>query len=333
MWTSGITQGLMWRAFTSEGTLKYPDFSETVTQLFPFYWMRLIGGILYMIGLVIMMYNLYRSIAAAQQAGVDMSDPEFQAMSLPKEQPAQASGFAAWHRRLEGKPVTFGVLTLLAVIIGGPAQYIPLMVSKSNIPTIPSVRPYTALELEGRDIYVSEGCYNCHSQMVRPLKEEVVRYGEFSKSGEFVYDRPFQFGSKRTGPDLHRVGGKYPHFWHYRHMLDPRSTSPGSIMPPYPWLYEQDLDTSLTSRKLRAFKTLGAPYTREEVESAEKDLRLQATEITDALVSQGVTYQAGVENKKIIALIGYLQRLGTDIRGEQGGIDRVVPRPVVAEES
>ena len=153
--------------------------------------------------------------------------------------------------------------------------------------------------------------------MVRPFRDELVRYGEYSKAGEFVYDHPFQFGSKRTGPDLHRIGGKYPHFWHYRHMLEPQSTTPGSIMPKYPWLYENDLDTSLTIGKLEAMKTLGVPYSDEEIASGLDALKAEAAQIVSELQSQGVTETEGLERKEIIALIAYLQRLGTDIKGEK----------------
>lgn len=314
MWTAGITQGLMWRAFTSEGLLKYPEFIETVVRLIPFYWVRVCGGVLYLIGMLLMVYNVWQTIKASKAQHVDLSDPSFQVRPLSADPEDHASNPNPWHRKLEGRPVSFALLTLLAVIIGGPATYIPLVAIRSNVPTIASVKPYQPLELEGRDIYVREGCYTCHSQMVRPFRDEVVRYGEYSKPGEFVYDRPFQFGSKRTGPDLHRVGGKYNHFWHYRHMLDPRSTTPGSIMPSYAWLYDNDLDTSLTKKKLKAFKTMGAPYSDEEVAQAEQLLKEQAQKITAELTEQGVEAPEGLENKEIIALIAYLQRLGTDIK-------------------
>jgi cytochrome c oxidase cbb3-type subunit I/II len=313
MYTAGITQGLMWRAFNEDGTLKYPEFTETVTELFPFYWLRLIGGLLYLTGTLVMLYNVLMTVRSAQQSRVDLSDPEFKAIPFRYTEQKAKEG---WHRVLEGKPLLFGLLTLIAVFIGGPVQYIPLVAVKGNIPTIASVKPYTPLELEGRDIYVAEGCYNCHSQMVRPFREEVVRYGEYSKPGEFIYDRPFQFGSKRTGPDLHRVGGKYLDFWHFRHMLDPRSTSPGSIMPAYPWLYEKELDLSLTNRKIEAMRRLGAPYSKEETQRAVESAKLQAEALTEALYAQGVEKSAGLERKQIIALIAYLQRLGTDIKAD-----------------
>ena len=320
MWSAGITQGLMWRAFTPEGTLQYPEFIETVIRLIPFYWIRLIGGSLYVLGTVLMIYNLFKTIQVAKNEKVDLADPQYQAKALSAGSVEVDSKHPnPWHRKLEGMPITFSLLVLLSVIIGGPVSYIPLVAVKSNIPTIPSVQPYTALELEGRDIYIREGCYNCHSQMVRPLRDEVVRYGEYSKSGEFVYDRPFQFGSKRTGPDLHRVGGKYPHYWHYRHMLEPQSTTAGSIMPTYPWLYTDNLDTSLTVAKLGALQTLGAPYTEDQVSDSVNDLERQAKKITSELIEQGVSPKSNLEKKEIIALIAYLQRLGTDIKASGEG--------------
>ncbi|MCB9030236.1 MAG: cytochrome-c oxidase, cbb3-type subunit I [Deltaproteobacteria bacterium] len=317
MWSAGITQALMWWAFTDEGTLLYPEFIETVTKLIPFYWVRLLGGSMYLFGLLLMCYNVLKTIGVSKAKGADLSDPTYKAVALsaqPDEE--EANHPSPWHRRLEGKPVAFSILTLLAVIIGGPAQYIPLVAIKSNIATISSVKPYTALQLEGRDIYIREGCYNCHSQMVRPFRDETVRYGEYSKAGEFVYDHPFQFGSKRTGPDLHRVGGKYPHFWHYRHMAEPQSTTPGSIMPRYPWLYKNNLDTSLTSDKLKAMRTLGVPYTDQDISGASDSLKAEAQSLVEQLQSQGVTDTTGLAEKEIIALIAYLQRLGTDIKGE-----------------
>ncbi|MCB0335419.1 MAG: cytochrome-c oxidase, cbb3-type subunit II, partial [Bdellovibrionales bacterium] len=320
MWTAGITQGLMWKAFTDEGTLKYPDFVETVLQLMPFYWIRLFGGLLYVTGLVVMLWNVFKTIQASKAANCDLSDAVMKVAPLSSHHEEDYSAHPTpWHRKLEGMPVMFTGLVLLAVIIGGPVQYIPMVAVKSNIPTIASVTPYSPLELEGRDIYVREGCYNCHSQLVRPFRDEVVRYGEYSKAGEYVYDRPFQFGSKRTGPDLHRVGGKYPHFWHFRHMKDPRSTSPGSIMPPYPWLYENKLDTSDIQAKMKTLKTLGTPYSDEEIANAESLLTKQAQTVADELAGQGVT-ETGIADKEIIAMIAYLQKLGSDIKRAKGSV-------------
>ena len=199
----------------------------------------------------------------------------------------------------------------IAILIGGAVEMIPTFLVKSNVPTIASVKPYTSLELEGRDIYIREGCSNCHSQMVRPFRSETERYGEYSKAGEFVYDRPFLWGSKRTGPDLHRLGGKYPHSWHYNHMLDPTSMSPGSIMPPYPWLYDNVTDYAALPAKIRALQTLGTPYRAGYDKQAEADARRQADQIAADLKKEDIDVKS---DREIVALIAYLQRLGTDIK-------------------
>jgi len=312
MYTSGITQGLMWRAFNDDGNLKYPDFIETVTKLVPLFWIRTLGGVLYVAGLVVMIYNFYKTVQLSKAQYPVLEDTH--ASAYPLTRTTEKSDHRGWHHVLEGKPFVFSILSLIAVIIGGVAEIVPMIAVSTNVPSISSVKPYSALELEGRDIYIKEGCYNCHSQMVRPLREEVVRYGEYSKSGEFVYDRPFQFGSKRTGPDLHRVGGRYPNLWHYRHMLDPRSTSPGSIMPEYPWLYERDMDLSLASKKLRVMQKMGVPYTNEEIDNAKQSAKTQAATIAADLEKNGVKMEAKAGEKEIVALIAYLQRLGTDIK-------------------
>ena len=193
---------------------------------------------------------------------------------------------------------------------------IPTFLIKSNIPTISSVKPYTPLELQGRDIYVREGCYTCHSQMIRPFRDEVARYGEYSKAGEFIYDHPFQWGSKRTGPDLARIGGKYPDSWHYNHMLEPKSMSPGSIMPEYPWLIEDEIDTASTPAKIRAMQTLGVPYPAGFDQQANADLMEQAKKIKENLKKDKITTAA---NTEIVALIAYLQRMGKDIKAQGSG--------------
>jgi len=315
MWVAGITQGLMWWAFNPDSTLKYPEFVETVVKLIPFYWIRLVGGLMYLTGALIMGFNVVMTVRKAAKAGADLSDPEYQAPALTTI--AAANSGRSWHHRLEGKPVLFTVLVLLAVIIGGPAQYIPMVVVKSNVPSIEAVKPYTVLELEGRDIYIREGCYNCHSQMIRPFDDEYLRYGEYTKPGETVYDHPFQFGSKRTGPDLARVGGKYIHFWHYRHMLDPRSTTPGSIMPAYPWLFKNDLDLQLTSKKLAVMQKLGVPYSDQQVNNAVAELQEQSRQIVAELREQGAGVSDNTAAKEVIALIAYLQRLGKDTKVEK----------------
>jgi cytochrome c oxidase cbb3-type subunit I/II len=205
------------------------------------------------------------------------------------------------------------ILSLVVILIGGLVEMIPTFLIQSNVPTITNVQPYTPLELQGRDIYVREGCYTCHSQMIRPFRFETERYGEYSKAGEFVYDHPFQWGSKRTGPDLQRVGGKYPDSWHYNHMDEPTSMSPGSIMPAYPWLLEDELDTSSTAGKIRAMQTLGVPYPEGFDARANQHLLAQEKVIQANLQASGI---ATPPNKEIIALIAYMQRLGIDIKGE-----------------
>lgn len=223
------------------------------------------------------------------------------------------------HGTFENKPLLMTVLVTVLISIGGLVELIPLAAVESNVPTIATVTPYTPLELEGRDIYIREGCYNCHSQMIRPFRAETMRYGEYSKPGEFVYDHPFQWGSKRTGPDLARIGGKYPDAWHYRHMEDPVATSAGSIMPRYGWLLTDTLDLSLTSRKLKAMKMMGVPYSDQEVTDAVAMAEAQAKTIVANLATANIE---ATGDKEIIALIAYLQRMGTDLRkGQDGSTD------------
>jgi cytochrome c oxidase cbb3-type subunit I/II len=314
MWTAGITQGLMWRQFKADGTLAYPNFLETVVNLIPFYWIRALGGAMYLAGVILSVVNVFATISLAKKNKADLSDPEYQAYPLAADHSGALPEGRSWHYALEGKPLLFSLLVLVAVIIGGAVEIIPMIAVASNVPTITSVKPYSPLELEGRDLYIREGCYTCHSQMVRPFREEVVRYGEYSKSGEFVYDHPFQFGSKRTGPDLHRIGGKYPNAWHLRHMQDPRSTSPGSIMPAYSWMLTDDLNTSLTENKLKVMRTLGVPYTEADIATVTQQLDEQSKKIADDLRASGASTDASLEKKEIVAMIAYLQRLGTDIK-------------------
>jgi cbb3-type cytochrome c oxidase subunit II len=216
------------------------------------------------------------------------------------------------HRTLEGWPLVFTILTTIAILVGGIVEFLPLVLVESNVPRISSVKPFTPLELAGRDIYIREGCNNCHSQMVRPFRDELERYGEYSKPGETVYEHPFLWGSKRTGPDLARVGGKYPHLWHVRHMEDPRSTSPRSLMPSYPWLLKKTLVVHDLPRKLAVLRTLGVPYSEEAVSSAVEDARAQALEIARAVTEQGGP--ANLEDREITAMVAFLQRLGMDIK-------------------
>ena len=307
LYFAGFTQALMWKQFTPEGYLAYPNFLETVTQILPMYYLRAFGGTLYFIGLILFVINVWKTIAA----GKFVRYQEDEAPAKPAPKPNEA-----WHRKLEGKPLQFTVVALVVILIGGLVEIVPMYLVKSNVPTIPSIKPYSPLELEGRDIYVSEGCYLCHSQMVRPFRSEVERYGEYTKAGETVYDRPFQFGSKRTGPDLAREGVKSlpnykPSSWHYNHMLNPQKLNPESIMPPYPWLIEKDLDVSDLPAKIRVLTSLGAPYPVGYADGqAMKDLQAQAAEIAADLHNAGIEVEP---DKQIIALIAYLQHLGVDL--------------------
>lgn len=311
MYWGGITQSLMWKQFMPDGSLQYPNFLETVTQLIPMYVMRSIGGTMYLSGAILAAWNLYKTA----RSGKLIANEEVQVVNRMAEFKEAQARKEGWHRVLEGAPFRFSVFVFVAVAIGGIVEYVPTALIKSNVPTISSVMPYTPLELEGRDIYVREGCYTCHSQMVRPFRSETERYGEYSKAGEFVYDHPFQWGSKRTGPDLHRVGGKYPDAWHWKHMQDPRSTSPNSIMPGYPWMYSTDIDVSHTEGKILTMQKLGVPYPEGFASKAAEDAKMQAKKIAANLSQSGIE---GVDpNKEIIAVIAYLQRLGTDIKKEQ----------------
>src|SRR5690349_15626402 len=304
MYWAGFTQSTMWKTFTEEGQLKY-QFLETVQYLKPFYALRSIGGTIYLVGVFIMVYNL---IKTAKQGSL-VADEAAEAAPLSKV--AVTHGKQHWHRWIEKRPMQMLVFSLIAVAIGGAIEMMPTFLVKNNVPTIAAVKPYTPLELQGRDIYVREGCYTCHSQMIRPFRDEVARYGEYSKAGEFVYDHPFQWGSKRTGPDLARVGGKYPDSWHYNHMMDPRIMSPGSIMPSYSFLLDNKIDTASTAAKIRAMQTLGVPYPAGYDKTANKDLMTQANGIRISLQLDKIETPKDAE---IVALIAYLQRLGKDIK-------------------
>jgi cytochrome c oxidase cbb3-type subunit I/II len=303
LYWAGFTQAQMWKTFTEEGQLKF-QFLETVTHIIPMYITRSVGGSLYLIGALIMVYNLYKTIAKGK----------FIANEAAEAAPLQTHSSTTpeyWHRWIERKPMTMLVFSLIVVAIGGAIEMIPTFLVKSNVPSIASVQPYSPLELQGRDIYLREGCYTCHSQMIRPFRDEVARYGEYSKAGEFVYDHPFQWGSKRTGPDLAREGGKYPDSWHYNHMMDPRIMSPGSIMPSYGWLLDDKIDTASTPAKIRAMQKLGVPYPAGYDQVANKELLSQANGIRLSLKMDKIETPKDAE---IIALIAYLQRLGKDIK-------------------
>lgn len=302
MVVAGITQGLMWKAIDENGQLIYPNFIETVDKIVPMYWVRLIGGILVFASILMMLYNLYKTVKLAKK---DTEVDVYEAKALSKKKSNDKG-----HRKLEGMTAVFTILATLAVLVGTVIEFIPAFLSKDFIEISEKVKPYSALEVAGRDIYIREGCYNCHSQMIRPMVSEQLRYGKPSTAEESMYDHPFQWGSKRTGPDLARVGGKYPDSWHYFHMLDPRRVSPGSLMPEYTWLFGDKTEYDMLPQKLRTLKAVGVPYTDDQIISSIQDAKAQAKQITENMKDSGVEMK--MSNKKIIALIAYLQRLGKD---------------------
>ncbi len=364
MWINGINQGLFWSALDADGFLKYPDFIQGLLNAYTLYIARLIGGLAYFAGFVLMAVNLWRTIRSGSpttvRATVAVPEPEAGPTfwSLVKGAPAVLSvivvvlavclglagpvvtplvltGGAAvtvaailvagmerrqagsWHRLVERAPMTFASFVLVAILVGGLVELIPSIAIRRTVPAPGSkeaafvAKPLSPLELEGRDLYVREGCYNCHSQMIRPFRAETLRYGEYTRLEESIYDRPFQFGSKRTGPDLQREGGKYPNLWHYQHLMDPRSTSPGSNMPSYSFLKTAPLDLESVSKKLSVMRSLGVPYTDLDVRGAATLARAQAESIRAELEKAGAKIPADTE---LIAMIAYLQRLG---RGPQ----------------
>ncbi len=307
MYWAGIAQSLMWKEFTPDGALRYPNFLETVLQILPMYLIRIFGGTLYFVGGVLGVYNLYRTA----RSGSLMANEAAEAPSRDSIPLIANEHDKTWHRMLESKPFKFTAFALLAILVGTIVEFMPTFLVKENIPTIAEVKPYTPLEVQGRDIYIREGCYTCHSQMIRPFRSETERYGDYSKAGEFVYDHPFQWGSKRTGPDLQREGGKYPNSWHFLHMNDPRKTSPGSIMPAYTWLYDDNTDWANTEGKIITLRKLGVPYPDGFEGSALDSAKAQANTIAADLSKSG---NAISSDKEIVALIAYLQRLGRDIK-------------------
>ncbi|MBL8601681.1 MAG: cytochrome-c oxidase, cbb3-type subunit I [Myxococcales bacterium] len=362
MWVSGVTQGLMLRATTSDGALTYPSFVETLIAIRAMYWARAFGGTLYLVGMFVMAWNLVKTAAGATATDgeieivreapktddvswteivfaapvwiVTLAMALFAAVAVVSEsasvltavlavgvgfggslalQLTRVEGRPTWHRLLEGRAVIFTVFTLIAVLVGGVAEIVPTIVLRPQDATAQGAAPYRPLELEGRDLYLREGCYTCHSQMIRPFRFESQRYGEVSTLGDSRYDHPFQWGSKRTGPDLAREGGRYPNLWHYRHLIDPRATSPGSNMPPYADMAASPLDLSRTRAKLEAMRTLGVPYTDAQIERAVTDAQAQAREIAADLASSGAQVAA---DREVIALIAYLQRLGRNPSAE-----------------
>ncbi len=330
IYSAGVTQGLMWRAFDETGRLQYPDFVETVARLIPMYWTRVVGGTLYLVGTLIFAYNIVmtwrRRPAAYPVTEVKAAPlaPNYvpEAMRPGVDIPATAWGRfvnMTFHRKWERMPILFTVLTTIAVIVASLFEILPTFLIKSNVPTIASVKPYTPLELAGRDLYIREGCFNCHSQMIRPLRFETERYGEYSKPGESVYDHPFLWGSRRIGPDLAREGGLKSNLWHLRHFENPREINPRSIMPAYPHLSTNDVDFEGIQRRVDVMAMLGVPY-GDAVKEAPAQARAQAQGIAQDLASTGG--RQGLESKEVVALIAYMQRLGVDIRGNTPNVAR-----------
>ncbi len=329
MYVAGFVQASMWKQFNPDGTLTYGNFLETISEIIPMYWMRAIGGTMFIIGALIGVYN----IIMTARAGSKVTDELAEAAPLQKvtKKRTTKEGYHTW---LERRPVKLTIFATIAILIGGMVQIIPSLIVDDYVPVITSVKPYSPLELEGRDLYIREGCVSCHSQMIRPFRSEVERYGEYSKAGEYVYDHPFLWGSKRTGPDLMRIGGKYSDNWHLNHFYDPQSTSSGSIMPSYKWMIRNKLDKGSTQDKMEAMVSLGVPYTKEDIERAYEWMDEQGTLIEKNLYNDPdfvKTYEADkkyalengeefieMRNREVVALIAYLQRMGTDIKIKNG---------------
>jgi cytochrome c oxidase cbb3-type subunit I/II len=360
MWISGVTQGLMWRATNESGGLMYPNFLETLLAIKPMYWMRLGGGTLYLLGFVVMAWNLVKTAKSGALVDEEVTVTELVELkpelswkgfvfgkpvvlvailfamfaAFPFVEPIgnlallglafavgvfgfvilvlSSRGKPAWHGLLEGRALWFTIFTVIAVLVGGVAEIVPTIITGNAARASSDNVPYRALELAGRDVYLKEGCYNCHSQMIRPFGWESARYGEPSRADESVFDHPFQWGSKRTGPDLARVGGKYNHQWHYRHMQDPREISPGSNMPGYVHLASTYIDRDDLPAKLRAMRSVGVPYSASEVQGASQDAAQQGNEIAAELVASG---ERDVRSdSELVALISFLQRLGKPVK-------------------
>lgn len=359
MWVSGITQGLMLNSVTPEGVLAYPNFIDAVTSTHAMLVTRMVGGSIFLLGFILMAYNLFRTIRSGAPATSSV-EVEVIGRKLPEGMGLVQSFFNApviysfflilfgvlwglnqgmlstvalvlfietglvamihmsisgvkwshWYDRLLESWIPFSVLTLLAVVIGGMIQILPtVFLDQTKGEDGAWQRVYSPLELAGRDIYVREGCYTCHSQMIRPLVGEVLRYGPSTRLAESIYSFPFQWGSKRTGPDLQRVGGKYPNIWHFQHMMDPRSTSPGSTMPNYPWLFRQTAHIDALENKISVQRYMGVPFPERSLEQIRSAYLEQGSEIAKDLAKSGVQISP---DKEILALIAYLQVLGQD---------------------
>ncbi|MEM6363004.1 MAG: cytochrome-c oxidase, cbb3-type subunit II, partial [Planctomycetota bacterium] len=333
IYVAGLTQGLMWRAMDETGQLVYPDFVETISAVAPMWWLRVFGGALYVGGTLLMAVNYvmtwkgrpatYKTPtyqAPKLKPIADYRDPEGDselkaAPVLDLARKVDVWSKMGWHRRWERLPLRFTVLTTLAVVTASLFEMVPTFLIRSNVPTIASVQPYTPLELAGRDIFVAEGCYNCHSQMIRPMVAETKRYGEYSKPGESVYDHPFQWGSRRIGPDLAREGGKQSSLWHYLHLENPQAVNEQSVMPAYEHLLDTPIDFNKVTDRVWAAHMLGAPYD-DELTDAPELARRQAEVVAADIVSQGGPIRRGdvmTLDSQAVALIAYLQRIGIDL--------------------
>jgi len=359
MWISGVTQGLMLRALNPDGSLLHPDFLQTLAAIQIPYLVRALGGAMYLVGFVLMCWNLVKTATAGKAVTTTV-----EVVVAPKEATPAGEGWVgivlgrplifsvvifvfvlafglvtgsamaaialagavlllsvfawvvntrdkkagrkSWFSLIEGNALAFTAVTLVAILVGGMVEILPVLRAHHQLPEgAKRQTPYTALELQGRDLYVREGCYLCHSQQIRPFLAETLRYGDRSELGEFMYDHPFQWGSKRTGPDLHREGGKQPSSWHYRHMLEPESTSPGSNMPPYPWLAKNKIDVKVGQKKLRTMQKLGVPYTNAQIDFAKEDQQMQAEAVLKEMEADDISWDS-----ELVALIAYLQKLG-----------------------
>jgi len=308
MWASGITQGLMWQAIGENGQLVYPDFIETVVRIAPLYWVRFVGGSLFLIGFLLLIYNVLVTIKHA---------PKKETVSYVEVPPLKSdvTAIGSGHRKLEALSLVFTVILFITVMVGSVIEILPTLSIYKYLPSNEKTEPYTPLELAGRDVYIKEGCYVCHSQMIRKLPFDVLRYGPSSTIADSMYDHPFQWGSKRTGPDLARVGGKYPDMWHVRHMVNPREITPNSIMPSYPWLAAKKIDYHILRKKFSVMKMLGVPYDDNQVANADIIAEKEAARIYEELLSQDKSLES-IKDTELIALIAYLQRLGKNTSSE-----------------
>jgi cytochrome c oxidase cbb3-type subunit I/II len=300
MWAAGITEGLMWRAVDANGRLVYPDWVEIVMRVVPLYYVRFIGGALYLTGFLLLIYNVWMTIKTA---------PKEEAVAAVEVPLRAEDALGTGHRKLEALGAIFAILLFISIAVGSVIEILPTLSIYKYLPATYKTRPYTPLELAGRDVYIREGCYVCHSQMIRKLPFDVLRFGAASTIEESMYDRPFQWGSKRIGPDLARVGGKYPDMWHYRHMMNPRDITPNSIMPSYPWLANNTIDYLSLRRKLSVMKRLGVPYDDDTVANGDIYAEKDAQKIYEGLLSQDPSLTE-IKDKEIIALIAYLQSMG-----------------------